>query len=272
MEEKKKRLYRLHDYIRRVRIMAEGIARIRMPPELMRRYADCIDQAERILWPADPAAQPGAAAFFGYLIEQCEKARHYSYPEAQERLRDIAVLATSEHVARLASELSRELKQNQRAYGLAVGAAAHNARVRMLAVRGSRLEQGKPTNQRIALADLLGEFAKAIHQGVLVAQAGPWEYRTRYGPIMFPEPREGKKATVPDAATCLSVFLSCLVRNFVANRSCAWGKGDAINLAGDEFWPVIEEAVFGALGARPDPKVVRQFARRNPGATIYGYD
>ena len=272
MSDKGQRRYRLRDYINRVRIMADGGVPGRMPPELKERYADCIDQAERILWSADLAAQPKAASFFGYLIEQCEKARAYAFPESKERQSDSAVLANAPDYARMATALSTTLRDHQRAYGRAVGAAIIKAKVRLLGVGENGQYQDEPTDQIIALADVLRAFGEEAKTTDLTAQAGPWLYRFRHGPLMFPEPKEGKRASVPDPATCLSIFLACLIRNFVETGSYHWGRGDPIEMPGDEYWPLIEEAVSSALGVRPDPRIVRQFVRRNPDVTMCGYD
>lgn len=272
MSGKRQSGYRLRDYVRRVKIIIDEGASMRMLPDLVERYDGCIDAFERILWPKEQADQPNAASFFGYLIEQCEKARVYKFPEVEERLSDSAVHASAVDYAYMADMLSRTLRDNQRAYGKAVGWAIIKAKMRLLGVAENGQFQEKTTNQTAAFADLLDAFGKEIKKENVTVQTGPWLYRFRHGPLMFPEPKEGKRASAPDAATCLSVFLFCLIRTFVETGSFRWGAGDAINLASDEFWPVIEEAVSSALGTRPDPRVVRQFTRRNPGATICGYN
>ncbi len=237
MSGKGQRRYRLRDYVNRVHIMVECGASVRMPLELRQRYAGCIDQAERILWPADPAVKPKTASFFGYLIEQCEKARAYAFPESKERQSDSAVLANAPDYARMATALSTALRDNQRAYGRAVGVAIIKAKVRLLGVGESGQYQDEPTDQIIALADVLRAFGEEAKTTDLMAQAGPWLYRHRHGPLMFPEPKEGKRASVPDPATCLSIFLACLIRNFVKTGSYHWGRGDPIEMPGDEYWP-----------------------------------
>lgn len=253
-----------------------------MPIDLLERYASSIRKAQTYIFDRANPDNARKALFVSYLVEQCELAKAYKFPERLHREADELALDSTKNAASAAKRLARILRSHPQAYGSAVGHSMLETGVHLRMREDDALgADGQPAmpayhagigpGYSIRLAELLDAFARAAEKRDILAQRGPFEHRFRCGPLFYPEPKEGRKQETPSAATCLAVFLLFLTRRFTATGGYRWAKGEKIETVGEPLFKLAEELVNDALEVRPDPNEIDTFLRRNPKLTIWGY-
>jgi hypothetical protein len=301
----------LKDYLDKCRtIKINGSMQV-MPSEMQNRYAESIRLAEQHLWgryfppkdtepkqPKGPLADTEqdlklrmqmatTANFVGYLIEQCELAKAYQFPELAMRERDTMALDKASKAAKRAAELAKILKDYPYAYAWPVSHSILETGVHLRTTEDDTIDLNGDANipmgmvgggpsYSIRLAELLESFSRAVGDGKVSAQNGPFLHRSRYGPLDFPEPKEGRYGETPDKKTALAVFLVFLIRHFTASGRTRWFHGEGMTNEGEAHWELVEALVDDAFPKSSEKRpitqrIVEQFLARNPALEIIGY-
>ena len=83
---------------------------------------------------------------------------------------------------------------------------------------------------------------------------------------------------MPDAETCLAIYLSFLFRRLTPQGEFYWQCGNPMPKGkdGNPCWPIVAALVRDALGAHIDEQALidksRKRIRSNPGLQIVGYE
>lgn len=279
MLSKKGGALQLKDFLVECRTMKINGTMQVMPLELRNQYAASIEFAQKYLWKSTNASYAKTANFFGYLIEQCELAKAYEFPELTMREDDKKALSIATGAAEHAALLGQFLQNFARAAEWSTADAIYRTGIHLWAPEdfGPILKNADSAvvswqrNQAVRLGRLLTSLSQAIGDGKVSAQKGSFLHRYRYGPFYFPGTKEGKQGESPSPANCLALFLAFRIGEFSAGFRQS-GAGTVVELVGKPRWPLVEELVHDALGERIDPWIVRQFLRRNKTLQLWGYE
>lgn len=231
------------------------------------------------------------------MIRVCEQARKYEWPEIEKREQDKQALDDAEQQAKHARSLAKYLARHPTQNIAAVRSAQFSARVYLRTGSPSENEDiasakrqfekmGKPEAEPVAfsqsislwLSRLLAAYADELGNKRLLARAGPMSHRNHLGPLWFAQPIEKGRGSsnLPDAETCLAIYLSFLFKIIAPDGSMRWGAGQRIPKDGEPRWPLVSALVCDATGTNTDEKDLIAKAKKrihsNPCLGIVGYE
>ena len=209
-----------------------------------------------------------------FIIEYCEMAINYNFHEEGERKLDVKIIRAKTPIANSAKRLAQFCRLHPLAVSGALMSAILDSGVHLRTKSDNApIEKGVALSRSHAdrLGALLEAFATSIENGGLLAQQGPFLHRHRVGPLYFPRGIEGQKS-IPEPETCLGVFLSFQIRNFLERRTLRWFTGETMPPNQPPHWPVVSAFVSNAFAKQLDVKPrCEKLLARHPDLEMWGY-
>jgi hypothetical protein len=248
---------------------------LRYPNEIAKPYEASIALFQRAFQRID---EPARASALHTVLQHCDAARVYNWPEKQYRQADCDALSETKNAIANMRTVARFYRSFPLQSSPAICAAMLRSGVHLRVKEDPRsIDQGVAlgAGQARRLATLLTAAADELENGGLLAKSGPMLHRFRHGPLLFSQPIEGK-ADAPEAATCLAIVLSFLFRLQDTNGEMTYQMGDLVNVqSGRPQWKLVAQFVDDALGVVKGgmeyANMVGKIIRRNPDLQIVGY-